>query len=177
MMPHYWSIPLSSYYHHPFNSRHQHREPELNAHSSPSPPNTLFPSLLTPQNQAKHLHPTFVYSLPLAFFSENKGKMSWCGSGSQVSWSSSMLEPHFPLLTSLSPLRLQETSLVFTKDCFFLTQPSLFSAVILPSQPSLDYSSPRKFLVNLLSSAQCHPLRDIFPESPAASVSPVYLLI
>lgn len=118
MVPHCWITALSLCHHHPSNSRCQNREPVLNAHSPPLPPSTL-PSFLAHSPKAGTASASClsvsVYSLSLAFLSENKGKMSWCGAESQVSWSSSMSKPHFPPLT--------------------LTQPSILAVPLLSSCP------------------------------------------
>lgn len=99
------------------------------------------PSLLTPQKQAHHFQPASVYSISLVFLPENRGKMSWHGAESQVSWSSAS-KPHFPPLISLSALRLQEPFCSLHHMCCssWVRPPSLLFSLLLSCPPSLPLS-------------------------------------
>lgn len=123
-----WIIPCPSYHHHHSNSRRQHLEPGLNSPSSPSPPAPLLPSPFTPHKQAEHLHLASVYSPPLAFHAENKGKC--LGTRGQVSWPFSPSLHFSPFLYPQSTLRLQEPFCSLHHVCrFFLTQVTILAVL------------------------------------------------
>lgn len=56
--------------------------PAVTPHRLPRP--LCSPCPLISHKQEEHRHPASVYSLPLVSHSENKGKMSWHGTGTQI---------------------------------------------------------------------------------------------
>lgn len=97
-------MPFYSRRHHHANSRLHHPEPELRC------PSRISPSLFAPRPLSLPTRREPLFTAPLAFHSENKGKMPPHSPGGQVRWSFSPSPRPSPSFHPLSARRLREPS-------------------------------------------------------------------